>query len=224
MIAKKNSDASGFTLIELMIVVAIISIIASLAIPNLLSAKKTSNEGATIAALRNIASVQVQCSGRGFIDADSDGQGEYAFFGELSGGVPARNAVGIPLSPTLLGGSFTQTNGGFVQRSGYLLCMYLPDNAGVGLAESPANYANVDANLAEQIWCAYAWPVDPGSGGVVYFINQNGEILRSQNTNNYGGVGSPPPYDAAFAVAGSMATAVATGVAGSDGAIWNVLR
>ena len=46
----------GFTLIELMIVIAIIAIIAAIAIPNLLAARLSANETAAIATLRNIVS------------------------------------------------------------------------------------------------------------------------------------------------------------------------
>ena len=77
----------GFTLIELMIVVAIIAIIASIAIPNLLAARLNANESAAIATLKNISSGQAQCQASGAIDANGNGQGEYGFFGELSGRV-----------------------------------------------------------------------------------------------------------------------------------------
>jgi prepilin-type N-terminal cleavage/methylation domain-containing protein len=65
----------GFTLIELMIVVAIIAIIAAIAIPALLHARMTANEGAAIANLRTISSAQEQYRNR---------FGKYGTLAELS--------------------------------------------------------------------------------------------------------------------------------------------
>jgi prepilin-type N-terminal cleavage/methylation domain-containing protein len=67
----------GFTLIELMIVVAIIAIIAAIAIPNLLRARLASNEASAIGSLRTLASAQSSMQSSGLLDADVDGTGEY---------------------------------------------------------------------------------------------------------------------------------------------------
>lgn len=57
---KNMRREEGFTLIELMIVVAIIAIIAAIAIPSLLNARKAGNEASAISSLRTLSTVNEQ--------------------------------------------------------------------------------------------------------------------------------------------------------------------
>lgn len=54
MISPKFND--GFSLIELLLVVAIVGIISAIAVPNLLSSKRSANEAAALSAMRIISS------------------------------------------------------------------------------------------------------------------------------------------------------------------------
>ena len=50
-----HSNRKGFTLVEIMIVVAIIALLAAIAIPNLLRARHNANETASIGAMRTLS-------------------------------------------------------------------------------------------------------------------------------------------------------------------------
>jgi len=62
MTRKMTRKEKGFSLIELLIVVAIILIIAAIAIPNLLRAKISANESSAVGSVRNIITAEISYS------------------------------------------------------------------------------------------------------------------------------------------------------------------
>jgi prepilin-type N-terminal cleavage/methylation domain-containing protein len=231
---------SGFTLIELMIVVAIIAIIAAIAIPNLLSARLNANETSAISTLRNVSSSQAQFQASAKCDVDNDGSGEFGYFRELSGAVGVRDAAGAVgtslLNPPVLSGAFrTVSTAGEVSRSGYIFRMILPKADGTAIPEpSLTGTAPVlaDANNCETTWCAYAHPASYStSGNRTFFCNQTGDIVGTEDPTYTSSALTVLPgsggWSSAFKV-GSAATKitglVAVGTRGLDGNVWKQIN
>lgn len=108
----ERRSSGGFTLIEIVIVIAIIAAIAAFTIPNLLSGRKSANEAATVSALRAISTAQDI-----FRTRDGDGDQIYDFAVSLA----ELHAAGKLIDDALASG----------KEHGYLFEMYpftSPDN------------------------------------------------------------------------------------------------
>jgi type IV pilus assembly protein PilA len=160
---ERLGSARGFTLLELLIVVAIIGIIAAIAIPGLLRARISANEASGIGSMRTLSTAQATfaatCGGGGFATQLADlGIGE---------------SGGDPFVPPDLSGAFP----GGVPKSGYEFTV----TAATGIDALAAGEA-CNGTRSETEYFAIGDPVAPGFTGNRFFGLDHKGMIRQDLT------------------------------------------
>ena len=158
----------GFSLIELLIVVAIILIIAAIAIPNMLASKKAANQASAVSSLRTISSALASYS-------TAYGDGFPSSLDILGGtpGTPASCNQALLLDTTISSSPY--------QKSGY---QFSYSGQGGNVPSAPGGCANPGFNG----YLGTAIPLITGTtGNYSYCLSEDAAIRLDVNGGNIAG-------------------------------------
>jgi prepilin-type N-terminal cleavage/methylation domain-containing protein len=227
----------AFTLVELMIVIAIIAIIAAIAIPNLLESRITANESAAATSLKaGLFPAQIQYQSGGYVDVDGNGRGVYAVHCSHMAGstqAAAANAINNPptkplslLESSWSANSLAPANANSVQTTSTIAAVTtrLTSHAAYnyGIVLDIATESN-----AETYFGAYAVPAtsenaavyDGANGRRSFGLNAGGAVVQSRGSVTYAnlnfGVVSVPAAATSLHLTSPINTGAPVGAAGA---------
>lgn len=143
-----TSRSRGFSLIELLVVVAVLLTLMAIAIPNLMRARGTANEASAVASIRAISTAQTtyqQTYGVGYAPS-------LLALGPGAGGAPTAAAADL-LDQVLASG----------QKTGY---------------NFPYNPIDADGDGRFESYTIQGNPIVPGQTGSKYFFSDESNVIR----------------------------------------------